>query len=66
MITSSSPSRTAAAVVPFTVTVCRALPAKSRSKRERAWVAVALIVVDASKGVEGACQSKSRVYRLTS
>ncbi|WP_240363385.1 hypothetical protein [Streptomyces sp. S1A1-7] len=60
VITSSSPSRTAVAVVPSTVTVCRVLPAKSRSKRDRAWVAVALTVVAASKGVLGACQSKSR------
>ncbi len=57
---SSSPSRDAPALAPSTVTACRVLPAKSRLKRERAWVDVALMVVAASKGVFGACQSKSR------
>lgn len=58
---SSSPSRRVCAARPFTVTECSSFPAKSRSKRDSACVAVALTVVEAANGVLGACQSKSSV-----
>lgn len=60
VMTSSSPSRVVRASAPSTVTERSVFPAKSRLKRDRAWVARALIVALAGNAVRGACQSKSR------